>query len=121
MLLKLRKKRRFGKLVQRFLCNKIEKRSDLFKEICFQEIPVTLKSDFDWYGRLVPKGTTGVIKVVDPVEGLLLADFEIGGEALRVTDFMDDLISHLSFENKEDKKYIKHTLENIPWPTVVYS
>lgn len=120
MLPKLRKKRKLGKIIQRFLSYKIEKRSDLFKEVCFQEIPVTLKSDLDWYGKIIPKGATGTIKAVDPIEGVLLVDLEINGCAFRVTDFLEDIVEHLSFENKEDRKYIKETVKNIPWTTVVY-
>ncbi len=62
----------------------------------------------------------GTIKAVDPVESVFLIDVEVGDTLHRVTDFIENIIDCLKFKNKEDSKYLKETIDNIPWTQIVY-
>ena len=110
---------RFFRVLHSFFIKKFKKKSDLFKQIVFQEMPITFKSDYNWYGQLIPKGSEGVIRAVDPVESLLLLDLILEDKAFRITSFIGDILPHLNFENKMDKKLLKSLPEELPWATII--
>ena len=120
MLPKLRRKRKIAKIIRLYFNFHLEKKADLFKEVCFRELPVSFKSEFDWHGKIIPKGCNGIIRVVDPAESALLIDVQLPDAYIRITEYVEDILEHLDFKDKEDRKYLKEVIENTPWTSVIY-